>query len=48
MQFSISLPPTFADCTFDPDASRAYVARAEELGFDGVWTTGQVVGRSRG
>src|SRR5580698_1645715 len=44
MRFSISLPQTFADGTFDPDAFRAYVVRAEELGFEGVWTTEQVVG----
>ena len=46
MRFGISLPQTFADGTFDPDAFRAYVARADELGFDGVWTTEQVVGQS--
>jgi probable F420-dependent oxidoreductase len=46
MRFSISLPQTFADGTFDPEAFRAYVARADELGFDGIWTTEQVIGPS--
>jgi probable F420-dependent oxidoreductase len=33
-----------ADGTFDPAATRRYLARAEELGFAGAWTQEQVLG----
>jgi probable F420-dependent oxidoreductase len=46
MRFGISLPQTIPDGSFDPGAFRAYVSRAEELGFEGAWTTEQVLGRS--
>jgi probable F420-dependent oxidoreductase len=43
MRFAISLPP-FADGDFDPAAFRAYLARAEQLGFEGAWVGEQVLG----
>ncbi|MEV4314595.1 LLM class flavin-dependent oxidoreductase [Actinocrispum sp. NPDC049592] len=39
-QFAISLP----QAEFDPGAFRAFVTRAEELGFDSAWTQEQVLG----
>jgi len=33
-----------ADGTFDPAAMRAYLTRAEQLGFAGAWTQEQVIG----
>ncbi len=36
MRFGIGIPQFFADGEFDPAAQRAYLARAEELGFDFV------------
>jgi probable F420-dependent oxidoreductase len=38
MRFAIAIPQFYADGEFDPAAFRAYLARAEELGFDGAWT----------
>jgi probable F420-dependent oxidoreductase len=38
MRLAISVPQTFADGTFDPAALRAYLRRAEELGFESAWT----------
>ncbi len=43
-QFAISIPQFSADGTFDPAAFRAYLARAEELGFHSGWTAEQVLG----
>lgn len=43
MRFAISIPQ-FADGDFDPIAFRAYLRRAEELGFESVWTSEQVLG----
>lgn len=40
MRFAISLP----QAEFDPAAFRAYVTRAEELGFESAWTQEQVLG----
>ncbi|NIH81752.1 LLM class flavin-dependent oxidoreductase [Amycolatopsis viridis] len=45
MRFAISIPQFVADGTFDPGAFRAYVCRAEELGFDSGWTQEQTLGR---
>ncbi|NIH84754.1 LLM class flavin-dependent oxidoreductase [Amycolatopsis granulosa] len=45
MRFAISIPQFVADGTFDPGAFRAYVRRAEELGFDSGWTQEQTLGR---
>jgi probable F420-dependent oxidoreductase len=38
MKFAIAIPQFYADDEFDPEAFRAYLARAEELGFDSAWT----------
>jgi probable F420-dependent oxidoreductase len=44
MRFSISIPQHTPDGTFDPVALRAYLRRAEELGFEGAWTGEQTLG----
>ncbi len=44
MRFGISIPQFVADGTFDPAGFRAYLARAEELGFESAWTGEQVIG----
>jgi probable F420-dependent oxidoreductase len=44
LQFAISIPQFVADGTFDPGDFRAYLARAEELGFHSGWTSEQVLG----
>ena len=44
LQFAISIPQFVADGTFDPAGFRAYLARAEELGFHSGWTGEQVLG----
>ena len=44
MRFAISIPQYAADGSFDPAAMRAYLARAEELGFHSGWTQEQVLG----
>jgi probable F420-dependent oxidoreductase len=44
VRFAISIPQFYADGTFDPARFRAYVARAEALGFDSAWTQEQVLG----
>ena len=38
MRFAISIPQFVADGAFDPAGLRAYLARAEALGFDSAWT----------
>lgn len=43
MRFSISLPQ-FVGESFDTTGVKDYLARAEELGFDGGWTLEQTVG----
>ncbi|SEH93154.1 Flavin-dependent oxidoreductase, luciferase family (includes alkanesulfonate monooxygenase SsuD and methylene tetrahydromethanopterin reductase) [Mycolicibacterium rutilum] len=45
MRFSISLPQRVAD-GFDAAGTRDYLIRAEELGFEGVWTLEQTIGPS--
>ncbi len=37
MRFAIAIPQFYSDGEFDPAAFRAYLARAEELGFDSAW-----------
>jgi probable F420-dependent oxidoreductase len=37
MRFAIAIPQFYADGEFDPAAFRAYMTRAEELGFDSAW-----------
>jgi hypothetical protein len=34
MRFAISIPQAVADGSFDPTGMHAYLAQAEELGFD--------------
>lgn len=43
MRFSISIPQRAAD-GFDAEGTASYLARAEELGFEGGWTLEQIVG----
>lgn len=43
-QFAISIPQFVPDGTFDPAGFRAYLGRAEELGFHSGWTGEQVLG----
>lgn len=45
MKFSISIPQLDYD-SFDDAGMKAYLARAEQLGFEGGWTMEQVVGES--
>lgn len=45
MRFSISIPQRDTD-GFDAAGFTSYLARAEELGFEGGWTLEQVIGRS--
>jgi probable F420-dependent oxidoreductase len=44
LRFAISIPQFVADGAFDPGGFRAYLARAEVLGFDSAWTLEQVLG----
>jgi probable F420-dependent oxidoreductase len=44
MKFAIAVPQFYADGEFDPEAFRAYLARAEELGFESAWTQEKVLG----
>ena len=43
MNFSISIPQRAGD-GFDAEATRSFLTRAEELGFEGGWTLEQIVG----
>ncbi len=38
MRFAISIPQFVADGSFDPAGFRAYLHRAEQLGFESAWT----------
>ncbi len=44
MRFAIAIPQFFADGEFDPAAFRAYLTRAEKLGFDSAWAQEQTLG----
>ena len=44
MRFAIAIPQFYSDGEFDPAAFRAYLTRAEELGFDSAWTQEQLLG----
>ncbi len=44
MRFAIAIPQFYSDGEFDPVAFRAYLTRAEELGFDSAWTQEQLLG----
>jgi len=43
LRFAIAIPQFVADGTFDPAGFRAYLARAEALGFESAWTQQQVL-----
>jgi len=45
VRFSISIPQLDYD-RFDDEGMKAYLLRAEELGFEGGWTMEQIVGQS--
>jgi alkanesulfonate monooxygenase SsuD/methylene tetrahydromethanopterin reductase-like flavin-dependent oxidoreductase (luciferase family) len=44
MDFAIAIPQFVPDGSFDPDGHRAFLARAEEVGFAGAWCQEQVLG----
>jgi probable F420-dependent oxidoreductase len=44
MRFAVPIPQFVTDGAFDPAAFRAYLARAEALGFHSAWTQEQVLG----
>jgi probable F420-dependent oxidoreductase len=44
MKFAIAIPQFYADGEFDPAAFLAYLARAEELGFESAWAQEQILG----
>src|SRR6202049_4916328 len=44
MRFAISIPQHVPDGTFEPARLRAYLSRAEELGFHSAWTQEAVLG----
>jgi probable F420-dependent oxidoreductase len=44
MRFAIGIPQFYSDGEFDPAAFRAYLARAEELGYHSAWAQEQVLG----
>jgi probable F420-dependent oxidoreductase len=46
LRFAIAIPQFIADGAFDPVGFRAYLTRAEALGFDGAWTQEQVLGHA--
>src|SRR5689334_25179893 len=44
MRWAISIPQFVADGEFNPPRSRAYMTRAEALGFESAWTLEQPLG----
>jgi len=44
MRFAIAIPQFYADGQFEPEQFRAYLNRAEELGFESAWTQEAVLG----
>src|SRR5215469_5338340 len=44
MRFAIAIPQFYADGEFEPAQFRAYMGRAEELGYESAWTQEQVLG----
>jgi probable F420-dependent oxidoreductase len=44
MRFAISVPQFVEDGPFDAAGFRAYLKRAEEIGFEGVWVGEQIIG----
>ena len=47
MKFAISIPQYVDEAGFDRGRFRAYLARAEELGFEGAWAQEQILGSAR-
>jgi probable F420-dependent oxidoreductase len=46
MRFAVAIPQFVADRAFDPAAFRAYLRRAEELGFESAWAQESLLGGS--
>jgi probable F420-dependent oxidoreductase len=46
MRFAIAIPQFYADGEFDPAAFRAYLTRAEELGYHSAWVQESILGPS--
>jgi probable F420-dependent oxidoreductase len=46
MRFAIAIPQFYADGEFEPEQFRAYLRRAEELGFAAAWAQESVLGSS--
>lgn len=44
MRYAIAIPQFHGDGTFDPDAFRDYLVRAEQAGYHSAWTQEQVLG----
>ena len=44
MRWAIAIPQFVSDGAFDPVGHRAYLTRAEELGFESAWTQENVLG----
>jgi probable F420-dependent oxidoreductase len=44
MRFAIAIPQFYGDGEFEPERFRAYMGRAEELGFSSAWTQESVLG----
>ena len=44
MRWAIAIPQYVRDGTFDPGGLRAYLTRAEELGFESAWTQENLLG----
>jgi probable F420-dependent oxidoreductase len=44
MRFAIAVPQFYGDGEFEPEQFRAYLGRAEELGFESAWTQESVLG----
>ncbi|MBV9326023.1 MAG: LLM class flavin-dependent oxidoreductase [Chloroflexi bacterium] len=43
-RFAIAIPQFYADAAFEPASFKAYMSRAEGLGFDSAWTQEQILG----
>src|SRR5579859_1391139 len=45
VKLGVGIPQSFPNRAIDAASIRAYLARAEALGFEGVWTQEQILGR---
>jgi probable F420-dependent oxidoreductase len=45
LELGIAIPQTFLDARIDPARIRAFLTRAEALGFTGAWVVEQILGR---